>query len=56
MLYKGPVGYKTNLQLVYGVTEEAVPLIFRDGVKGTAQVCCLHILIYKAQVHRPPVT
>lgn len=31
MLYKGPAGYKTNLQLVYGVTKEALPFIFADG-------------------------
>lgn len=31
MLYKGPAEYKTNLQLVYGVTKEALPFIFADG-------------------------
>lgn len=48
MLYKGPADYKTNLQLVYGVTKEALPSSSQMGVKGTAQVWCLHILIYDA--------
>lgn len=33
MLYKGPAEYKTNLQLLYGISEETLPLILTDGVK-----------------------
>lgn len=33
MLYKGAAEYKTHLQLLYGISEETLPLILTDGVK-----------------------